>query len=68
MDVEFEEVEEGVGDEGDGAVELGLNAVLQFEGFAGFIAHGERDVLELVIFVRDVFACVAVANLVLVAR
>lgn len=47
MDVEFEEVEEGVGDEVDGAVEVAFDAEGEFKWAAGFVAGWERDVLEL---------------------
>ncbi len=55
VDVELEEVEEGVVDEGDGAVELGLDAVVELEGPAGLVADGEGNPLDLVASVLDVF-------------
>jgi len=47
VDVEFEEVEEGVGDEVDGAVEVAFDAEGEFKRASGFIAGWEGDVLEL---------------------
>lgn len=49
VDVELEQVEEGVGDEGDGAVELALDAVLELQRLAGFIAGREGNPLQLVV-------------------
>lgn len=46
MDVEFEEVEEFVGHEGDGAVEVVLCAEVQLERALGFVACREGDVLQ----------------------
>jgi hypothetical protein len=56
VDVELEQVEEGVGDEGDGAVELRLDAVLELQRLAGFVARRERDPLQLVVGQLDVLA------------
>lgn len=56
VDVELEEVEERVADEGDGAVDLALGAVVELKRAAGFVADGEGDPLDLVLFVFDVFA------------
>jgi hypothetical protein len=47
VDVEFEEVEEFVGHEIDGAVYIFFHSEVEFEGPPGFIADGERNVLEL---------------------
>ena len=47
MDVEFEEVEEFVGYEVDGAVYFFFDAEVEFERAAGFVAYGEGNVLEL---------------------
>lgn len=47
VDVEFEEVEELVGYEVDGAVYFSFDAEVEFEGAACLVAHGERNVLEL---------------------
>lgn len=47
MHVELEQVEEVVVDEVDGAVDFPLHAEEEFERAAGFVAHGEGDVLEL---------------------
>lgn len=58
MDVEFKEVEEGVRDGGDGAVDVGLDAVLELKGEAGLVAGREGDIFE-VVTVLDVFACVS---------
>ena len=44
MDVELEEVEEGVVDEVDGAVDVSFDAEEEFEGAGGFVAGGEGDV------------------------
>ena len=46
MDVVFEEVVELVGEGVDGAVEGGGDVEGEGEGEAGFVAGGERDVLE----------------------
>lgn len=56
MDVELEQVEEGVGDEVDGAVNLALGAVVEFEGLAGLVARREGDPLDLVVVVFEVLA------------
>lgn len=56
MDVELEEMEERVVDGVDGAVELGLDAVTEFEGLPGLFAGGEGNVLEVVLGVLDVFS------------
>lgn len=47
MDVEFEEVEELVGYEVDGAIHVFLDAEVEFEGTPGFVAYGEWNVLKL---------------------
>lgn len=60
VDVELEEVEEGVVDGVDGAVEVAFYAVAQLEGLAGFFTGGEGDVLEVVLGVLDVFTCFSV--------
>jgi hypothetical protein len=57
VDVEFEEVEEGVRDEFYGAVLLGLDAVVELEGFACFVAGGEGRPFYFVVVVLDVLAC-----------
>ncbi|KAJ8112903.1 hypothetical protein ONZ43_g5281 [Nemania bipapillata] len=56
VDVELEQVEEGVVDNGDGAVELRLNTVVELERFAGLVATREGDPLDLVVSVLDVLA------------
>jgi hypothetical protein len=63
VDVKLEEVEEGVVDGVDGAVELGFYPVVELEGEAGFFAGGEGDVFEVVVGVLDVFACFTVLPL-----
>lgn len=61
VDVELEEVEEGVVDHGHGAVQLFLDAVVELERLVGLFAGGEGDPLDLVVFgVLDVFACFSV--------
>jgi len=60
VDVELEEVVEGVVNGVDGAVEVGFYAIAELEGLPGFLTGGERDVLEVVLGVLDVFACFAV--------
>lgn len=61
VDVELEQVEEGVIDHGDGAVLLLLDAVVELEGLVGLLAGGEGDPFDLVVFrVLDVLARIAV--------
>lgn len=67
VDVELEQVEEGVVDEVQGAVDVLFHAEEEFEGAAGFVAGEGGDVGELARGVGDVFARVAVI-LVRVAR
>lgn len=59
VDVELEEVEEGVVDKVEGAVNFLLNAEKQLEGPAGFVAGREWNVRELARGVGYVLACVA---------
>lgn len=47
MDVELEQVKEGVGHEVDGAVDVALDAEVQFQGSPGFVAGWEGYVLEV---------------------
>lgn len=56
VDVELEQVEEGVADRGDGAVQLRLDAVVELERLARLVADGEGAPLDLVGGVLDVFA------------
>lgn len=56
VNVELEEMEEGIGHEGDRAVDLTLSAVVELERLVGFVADGERDPLDLVLFVFDMLA------------
>jgi hypothetical protein len=56
VDVELEQVEEGIADKVDGAVDLALGAVVELEGFAGLVADGEGDPVELVVCLFNVFA------------
>lgn len=56
VDVEFEKVEEGVVDHGDGAVNLTFGAVVELERAAGLVAHGEGLPFDLVLFVLNVLA------------
>ena len=49
VDVELEEVEEGVADLGDGAILLAFDAVVELEGPAGLFAGGEGNPLEFVV-------------------
>lgn len=60
VDVEFEEVEEGVVDEVDCAVDFLFDAEVELERAAGLVACECWDVGELAGFVGDVFACVTV--------
>jgi hypothetical protein len=60
VDIELEEVEEGVVDGVDGAIEVGFYPVAELEGLSGFFAGGEGDVLEVVLGVLDVFASFSV--------
>lgn len=48
VDVELEEVEKGVRDHGDGAVDFAFEAVVELEGFLSLVAHGERDPFDFV--------------------
>ncbi|TKW56256.1 hypothetical protein CTA1_11923 [Colletotrichum tanaceti] len=57
VDEELEEVEEGVGNHGDRAVELALVAVAELEGLFGLFADGEGDPFDFVVRVLDVLAC-----------
>lgn len=56
VDVELEQVEEGIRDQRDGAVELALDAVLELQRLAGFVAGREGDPLQLVVGQFDVLA------------
>jgi hypothetical protein len=56
VDVELEQVEEGVGDEGDGAIDLALDAVVELQRLSGLVAGREGDPLQLVVGQFDVFA------------
>jgi hypothetical protein len=56
VDVELEQVEEGVGDEGNRAVDLALDAVVELQRLAGFVAGREGDPLQLVVVQLDVLA------------
>jgi hypothetical protein len=60
VDIEFEEVEEGIGYGGNGAVEFGFHTVVEFEGVASFVADWEGDIFELIFFVGDMFASVSI--------
>jgi hypothetical protein len=57
VDVEFKKVEEGVRDGGDGAIDVGLDAILELKREAGLVAGREGDIFE-VVTVLDVFTCV----------
>lgn len=57
VDVELEEVEEGIADEWDGAIDLALGAVGELQRLFGLFADWEGDPFELVGVVLDVFAC-----------
>jgi hypothetical protein len=61
VDVELEQVEEGVVDEGDRAVELALDAIVELERVASFVADREGDPLELMVGELDMFARLSVA-------
>jgi hypothetical protein len=56
VDVELEEVEEGVGDGGDGAVLFGFDAVVELKRLGCLVADWEGDPLDLVRCVLDVLA------------
>ncbi|KAI6767387.1 hypothetical protein HG530_005396 [Fusarium avenaceum] len=56
VNVEFEEVEEGVVDHGDSAVDLAFSAVVELERAAGLVAHGEGLPFDLVLFVLNMLA------------
>jgi hypothetical protein len=66
VDVELEEVEEGVRHEGDGAVLFRLDAVVEFERGPGLVADREGGPFYLVGGVFDVLACFAGGESVLV--
>ena len=59
MDVVFEEVEEGVVDEGDGAVDVALDAEVEFKWAPGFVAGWEGRVEEVALGVGHVLAFAA---------
>ena len=59
MDVEFQEVEEGVGHEVDSAIDLLLHAEEELQGPPRFVARREGDVLQLPVRVGDVLASLA---------
>lgn len=48
VDVELEQVEKGIRDHGDGAIDFAFEAVVKFEGFLGLLAHGEGDPFDFV--------------------
>lgn len=56
VDVELEQVEKGVGDHGDRAVDLGLDAVVELERVTRLVADREGDPLYLVVLELDVLA------------
>lgn len=56
VDVEFEEVEERVGDGCDGAIERCVYTISEGEWLACFGASRKGDILEVVLFVLDVLA------------
>ena len=60
VDVEFEEVEEGVVDHGDRAVDLGLDAVVEFQRLPGLVTFGEGPPLDLVLRILYVFTCFSI--------
>lgn len=62
VNVELEEMVEGVGDEGDGAVDFALDAVVEAQRLACLLAHGEVDPLHLVVILFDVLAGFSVAD------
>lgn len=59
VDVELQEVEEGVGHEVDGAVDLLLDPEEELQRPPRFVARREGDVLKLPVRVGDVLACLA---------
>jgi hypothetical protein len=63
VDVELKEVEEFVGHEVDGAVEVAFDAEVELEGAACFVADGEGDVLELARGVCYLLGCVRYVRL-----
>lgn len=63
MHVEFEEVEELVSHEVDGAIDLLLDTEKQFERSAGLVARREGYVLQLAVGVNDVLARLAEVRL-----
>ena len=67
VDVELEQVEELVGDEGDGAVGLFLDPEVEFERPVRLVAGREGDILELAFFVGDMLSGVSVREDVVLA-
>jgi hypothetical protein len=59
VDVELQQVEEGVGHEVDGAVDLLLDPEEELQRPPRFVARREGDVLQLPVRVGDVLACLA---------
>lgn len=62
VDVELEQVEEGVVDHGDGAIDLALVAVAELERLGRLVAHGKGDPLDLVVGILDVLARFSVSR------
>lgn len=61
VDVEFEEMEEGVVNHGDCAVDFAFFTVVELEGSACFVAGRKGFPFNLVLFVFEVFACFSAA-------
>lgn len=58
VDVEFEEVEEGIVNGLEGAINVFLNAKVKLERAPRLIARHERNILKLALIICDMFSSV----------
>ena len=63
MDVELEEMEEGIVNHGDCAVDFAFFSVVEFEGTTGFVACWKGFPFDFVFFVFDMFASFSATTL-----